>query len=111
MNSINLQYNEVVQVNRFVDVEDTNKKILQVHIEELKCVIQPLEAQISQDIDGGFGKDFLMFCATADVQEGDRIIRDTDESGPGRQYRVTAIEKFEFMGNRHMEVSIRIFES
>lgn len=102
---INSQYNETVAVKRLADVEGTNKQSFSTHIASLACTIQPLDAQLSQDIEGGFGKDWLMFCPAADIQEGDRIIRGAKE------YRITGIESLSFMGNSHMEVSIRIFES
>lgn len=102
---IETQYNETVIVKRLSDVEDTNKKEFVTHIDSLSCCIQPLDPQISGDIDGGFGKDWLMFCATADIQEGDRIFRGDKE------YRITSVESLNFMNNPHMEVTIRIFES
>lgn len=102
---IEKQYNETVSVNRLSDVEGTNKRTYGVFIASVLCAIQPLDTQISGDIEGGFGKDWLMFCGTNDIQEGDRIIRGAKE------YRVTGVESFDFMGNPHMEISIRIFES
>lgn len=102
---IELQYNETVSTNRLQLVEDTNKKEYSEYIEALSCCIQPLDPQISQDIEGGFGKDWLMFCSPADIIEGDRVIRGDKE------YRVTGVESFDFMNNPHMEVTIRIFES
>lgn len=102
---IELHYNETVSVNRLTDVEGTNKKEYVEIIDALSCMIQPMDPSISQDLPGGFGKEFLMFCETADVQEGDRVIRD------GKEYRVSAVEKLNWQGMDHMEVSIRIFES
>lgn len=99
------QYNETVSVKRLSDVVDSNKKEFTTHIASLACHIQPLEAQISGDIEGGFGKDWIMFCPTADIAEGDRVFRGAKE------YRVTGVESFDFMNSAHMEVSIRIFES
>ena len=108
---IDNQFNEIVQVNRFVDVVGTNKKTLSIHIAELKCHIQPLDPTIDENRSGSFGKDFLMFCGSADIIEGDRVLRDIDESGEGREYKVVGVEKFDFANNQHMEVQIRIFES
>lgn len=102
---IDLQYNEVVVVKRLSDVAGTNKKEFVTSIASLSCHIQPLEAQISADIEGGFGKEWLMFCEVDDIAEGDRVFRSAKE------YRVTGVERFEFMDHAHMEVSIRIFES
>lgn len=105
------QFNETVQVNRLVDVAGTNKKAFDIHIASLLCEIQPLDPKESEDLPGGFGKNFIMFCPVADIQEGDRVLRDVDESGDGREYRVVGVESFNFMNNGHMEVTLRIFES
>lgn len=102
---IDAQYNESVVIKRLADVVDTNKREFITHLAAVPCCIQPLDPQISQDIEGGFGKDWLMFCGTNDIQEGDRVIRGSKE------YRITGVESFDFMGNPHMEISIRIFES
>lgn len=106
---IGFQYNETVAVKRLADVPDTNKREYGTHIASLACHIQPLDPQISTDIEGGFGKDWMMFCDTADIAEGDRVIRTVNSVE--KEYRVTGIESYDFMGNPHMEVSIRIFES
>lgn len=106
---IESQYNETVTVNRLTDIADSNKRGYTEHIASLKCCVQPLDNSISQDIEGGFGKEFLMFCEPADIQEGDRIMR--DHGGDTKEYRVTAVESLDFLGNPHMEVNIRIFES
>lgn len=102
---IELHYNESVDVKRLADVEGTNKREFTQILSGVACQIQPLDPAFSQDIPGGFGKDFLMFCETVDIQEGDRIIRGSQE------FRVTGVEKLDWQGQRHMEVSIRIFES
>jgi hypothetical protein len=109
MGSIELQFNETVEVQRLADVVGTNKKNFSTIIESLSCHIQPLDPSFSQDIPGGFGKEFLMFCETADVREGDRVYRTLNEET--LEYRVTGVEKYDFVGHNHMEVTIRIFES
>lgn len=106
---IEYQYNESVVVKRLEDVVDTNKREFATHIAVVSCCIQPLDAQISSDIEGGFGKDFVMFCGTEDIAEGDRVIRTV--GADEKEYRVTGVESFDFMGNPHMEIGIRIFES
>lgn len=107
---INTEYNEKVDVERLSIIEDTNKKEFTTHLSDVNCAIQPLEPQISQDIDGSFGKDFLMFCEVVDIKEGDRIVRNPDQSGGGEVYRVTAVESLSFRNQDHMEIQIRIFE-
>lgn len=109
MGSIDLFFNETVKVKRMTDVPDTNKSTFTQVIAALACHIQPADSEISQDIEAGFGKDFTMFCETADIQEGDRVIRSIDSVD--HEYRVTGIERFNFARHDHMEVTIRIFES
>lgn len=66
------------------------------------CHVQPLEPAVTEDLRGGFGKDWLMFCPILDIKEGDKIIvEDTQE------YRVSGVEKFDFSRNPHLEVLIR----
>jgi len=105
---IGYQFNETVAVRRLTDGEGVVREF-GTHLADVSCVIQPLDSEISSDIEGGFGKEWLMFCETADIQEGDRVIRGTGETE--KEYRVTGVESFDFMGNSHMEVRIRIFES
>lgn len=103
---IESQYNETVTIKRLENVDGTpNQRNYQEHLTGVNCCIQPLDNQISGDTEGGFGKEWLMFCEPCDIQEGDRVIRGEKE------YRITAIESLNFMGNTHMEVNIRIFES
>lgn len=99
-------YNQTIDVQRLATVSG-NKKAYSAHLSDVDCHIQPLDPSISQDIEGGFGKDKLMFCAVADIQEGDRVIHGSDT------YKVVGIEKFDQFKKRshHMEVILRIFKS
>ncbi len=101
--SIDIQYNKTVKTQRFTagagDLESYQDNILGV-----RCMIQPLDESYSQDLDGSYGKDSLMFCDSADILEGDRIVDGADE------YRVVGVEVFNFLGQvRHMEIRIRKF--
>lgn len=107
--SIKSQYNETVKVERLAVVSGTNKKTFTDHISSLACVIQPLEPSISADIAGGFGKNFLMFCDVVDIAEGDRVIRNAGTANE-KEYRVVGVESFDLRTNKHLEVTIRIFE-
>ena len=103
-------FNKTARIDRLTTVLDeddqpTAKKNYQPHIASLSCHIQPLDPTITQDIPGGFGKNFLMFSPAADIDEGDRIIIDADE------YRVIGTEQLTFNGKSHQETIIRIFQS
>lgn len=103
---IESHYNQTISVQRLTTVTG-NKKDYQAHLENIACHIQPLDSSITQDIEGGFGKDKLMFCASQDIQEGDRVIHGSNT------YRVVGVEKYDNFLKRsnHMEVALRIFKS
>jgi len=99
-------YAETVEVQRLTTVSG-HKKDYTTHIASVACHVQPFDPEITQDIDIGFGKDYLMFCAVLDIQEGDHVIWDSNE------YRIVGIKNF-FQFNqeaKHMEIRIRVFQS
>lgn len=102
---IDLQYDETIDVKRLANVPGGNKREYTTLLTGVNCCIQPLDPQISTDIEGGFGKEWLLFCEDIDLREGDRVIRETNE------YRVTGVERLSFMGQAHVEATIRIFKS
>ena len=106
-------FDEVVKIERLAFIaegsEITRKQEFQTHLENVCCNIQPIEASITKDITDAFGKDLVMFCANADIVEGDRVVRKD-----GTIYRIVAIENFKGIpGGRlkHLEIIIRAFES
>jgi hypothetical protein len=97
-------YDKVVSTERFTGVDATNKEQYAANLVSVECHIQPIDDAYSEDADGSFGKDFLMFCDVADIDESDRVIDGTDE------YRVVGVKSHAFLGeNRHMEIRIRKF--
>lgn len=98
---ISSNYNKTVDIQRLTD-GDGNFEEYDDHIDDLACMIQPLDDSFSEDIDGNFGKSWLMFCSVQDILEGDRVVYgDT-------QYKVVGVESHSFLGqSRHMEVTIR----
>src|SRR6185503_7599772 len=98
-------FDKTARVDRLTLIPSTAKKDYQIHIATLACHIQPLYPSITQDIPGGFGKNFLMFSPAADIVEGDRIFIDTEE------YRVIGTDRLNFNGRPHQETIIRIFQS
>lgn len=81
-----------------------NKKAYAEHL-TVDCLIQPLTDEVSQDMAGAFGKDFLMLSPIVDIAEGDRVTIDEEE------YRVMATEALNFGRNAHRETRLRIFKS
>lgn len=111
-------YNEIVNVERLTTVTTevdgqpvaTKKKDFTAHLSDVDCHIQAYDEDITKDITNGFGKDLRLFCAVADIIEGDRVIR--DPSGTPVEYRVVGVKKYDNYGdNDHLEVRIRAFKS
>lgn len=103
MIDIEANFDKSVTIKRLID-EDESGYIegYSNHLTNVACHIQPLDDSYSQDIDGNFGKDWLMFCGYSDILEGDLVVDGSIE------YKVVAVEKFNFLGqNRHMELRIR----
>lgn len=96
-------------VERLADILDydgdpSGKTNYQAHL-TLKCSIpQPLSDSHSQDIQGGFGKEYLVFCPIADLRDDDLVTIDE------KKYRISGLESFEGFGsNEHTELRLRIF--
>lgn len=97
-------YDRAVIVQRLTGVEDTEKETYTTHINGVSCHIQPLDESYSEDVQGNFGKDWLMFCPVADILEDDKVVDGEKE------YKVVGVESFNFLGmDRHMEVRLRRF--
>lgn len=95
-------YNSTVQVKRLADISGTDKEEYS-HQFYLKCRIISVDESSNEDIDGNAGKDYMLYCANCDIQEGDRIIKGSDE------YRVVGVMPYEkFLGrDKGMEIRIR----
>ena len=100
---IEKNYNKEVNVERIADEESGDKQEYVLLEADVKCMIQPLDDSYTEDVDGNFGKDFIMFCGITDIKEFDRVIDGTTE------YRVVGLEVFDIGNNPHMEVRIRTF--
>lgn len=98
--SIDRNYNKIVNTQRMQD-DSGNTESYQDYLISIDCMFQPLDESFTEDLDGNFGKDSIMFCGILDILEGDRII-----DGPDI-YRVAGVEKFDHGRNAHMEVRIR----
>lgn len=103
MIDIATNYDRTVNILRLAAITDTEREEYAVLEEDVICHIQPLDDAASEDLQGNFGKNWLMFCDYRDVQERDKIVDDL-----GVEYLVVAVERFDFLGmRRHMELSIR----
>lgn len=94
----------VIEVNytRTVTTQRKSGQVYEDHLEDIACHIQPLDESYTEDLQGNFGKNWLMFCPVLDILEGDRIV-EGDET-----YRVVTVKSFNFLHqDRHMEIQIR----
>lgn len=82
-----------------------NKMEFTSYLPSVDCLIQPLTDEVSQNMTGSFGKQFLMLSGIVDIQEGDRVIIDTEE------YKVMGTEALNFGNNPHRETRLSIFKS
>lgn len=99
------QFDKTIKTQRLTDIAETDKEDYQDFLTNVPCMIQPLEDSFGEDLQGGFGKDFLMFCTVLDIKEGDLVVDGTTV------YKVVGLEDFKnWLGNStHMEVRIRLF--
>ncbi len=98
-------FDQSIDTERLTDVVDTNKKEYEANLTGIACAIQQQDAEVSMDLPGSFGKDWLIFCPIVDILEGDRITWNE------QTYRVMTVDRLDFMGESHMEISMRIFKS
>jgi hypothetical protein len=94
-------FDKTVDVWRLND-ESPDVEEYQLHLSDITCNIQPLEDSYGEDLQGSYGKDFVMFCLDHDIQEKDKIIDGLLE------YLVVGVERYDFLGYEHMEMRIRL---
>ncbi len=106
ISTIQNHYNKLATISRMETILGTNKQSLQDVFVDIPVHVQPLQDAFSEDIEGGYGKDFLMFTNSRDIRQGDRAIID------GNEYRVMSAERYAFLGRtKHMECRIRLFKN
>lgn len=98
---IQMLFDKAVSTQRLGDIEETDTETFSENLTSVECNIQPLEDSLSEDIEGNYGQDFLMFCGDEDIEIGDKIIDGSDI------YLVKGLEKYTLMGQTHMELTIR----
>lgn len=94
-------YDRTVKTQRVTEESGSNKETYEDFLTGVECHIQPLEEGFTEDLDGNFAKDWMMFCAVLDILEGDRVVDGDDE------YKVVGVESFGWDEPKHMEIRIR----
>lgn len=98
-------FDKTVDIYRLEDTADTDNQAFQVHLDgtaAVSCNIQPLEDAYGEDLEGSYGKDFVMFCPVVDIKQGDKVVDNSTE------YIVQGVESYSFQGFYHMELRIRL---
>ena len=104
--AIEKHYTETATISRMTDILGTDKQALEDIFIDIPIHLQPLQDSFSEDIDGGYGKDFLMFTKSREIKQGDRAIIN------GNEYRVMSVERYEFLDRaKHMECRVRLFKN
>jgi len=99
-------YNKTVTIKRFATTTGAKKGLSDIAT-DVPVHIQPLDASFVENTEYILGKDYQMFCGITDLQEGDRILVDSDE------YKVIGVEKYSLgfsASQDHVEAIIRIFD-
>lgn len=106
--SVETFYNTKVNVLRLVkdtgeSPEDTEEYQVCKDLEDIHCLIYPLDESYGQDLEGTYGKDSMMITAgNIVILEKDKII-----SQDGKEYVVVGVRGYSFMGTDLTEVRIR----
>jgi len=103
MNPLQTTYNETVKTQRFEAESGSDIEGYEDFILSVPCCIQPIDEQPTEDPDGSFGMNSLMFCDDYDIKIGDNIVRDEEN------YRVIGLKRHSFMGHIHLEIVIRLY--
>lgn len=99
-------YNKTVTIKRFATTTGAKKGLIDIAT-AVPVHIQPLDASFVENTEYILGKDYQLFTALTDLQEGDRIVVGVDE------YKVIGVEKYSLgftASQDHIEAIIRIFD-
>jgi hypothetical protein len=95
-------FDKTISTKRLTDITGTDNQDWQTNLASVNCNIQPLDDGFSEDLEGSYGRDYLMFCDLVDILEGDKIVEDDVE------YLVKGIRRFEVMNFSVLELRIRL---
>lgn len=91
-----------VSTQRLTAITGKDNQDWQVSLTSVDCNIQPLDSSFNEDLEGSYGKSYLMFCDQVDIIEGDKIISGSTE------YVVKGVKSFEVLNYSIMELTIRL---
>jgi hypothetical protein len=103
-NPIEATYDETVKSQRLEPESGSDIEEYEDFILSIDCCIQAIDDMPSEDPEGSFGKNYLMFCDDWDIEEGDNIVRNSEN------YRVIGKKRHTFWGHTHIELTLRKYD-
>lgn len=104
--SIENFYNTAVSVFRLVKEDNESPRDIeeyQLYLEDIPCLIYPVEDSYGQDLEGSYGKDSMMVVGNnVDILEKDKVI-----DSEGKEYVVVGVRHYEFSRKNITEIRIR----
>jgi hypothetical protein len=94
-------FDTTILTKRITAISGTDNQDWQTNLTGVSCNIQPLDGNYNEDLEGSYGRDYLMFCNIVDIIEGDKIIDGTDE------YLVKSVKDYSVMNFSIKELIIR----
>lgn len=95
-------FTSTITTSRVTDKAGTDNQEWIANLTNIKCNIQPLDGSSNQDLDGSYGKDYLMFCDVIDIIEGDKITSGATE------YLVKGVKSYDVSLYSVMEIQLRL---
>jgi len=95
-----IAFNTTADIFR-LEAQGTTTEIYATLSLAVNCVIFPLEESYGEDLEGSYGKDYLMFTEETDIKQEDKI-----REG-GNEYLVRGVEDYEFGAFRFLRLRIR----
>ncbi|MDD5068485.1 MAG: hypothetical protein PHN89_02715 [Candidatus Pacebacteria bacterium] len=94
-------YDKTINTKRLEDESGTYREGYEDYLVGIACHIQPIDGGDYEDIEGQFGRNWLMFCGNHDIVVNDKIV------DGAKEYKVVEAKLLQFAGHEHMELTIR----
>jgi hypothetical protein len=91
---MNIFFDREVDIKRLEDDTPVDTETYKDYLTDVSCVITPLEDTFGEDLEGSYGKDYLMFTNETRIKEEDKVIDGSDTY----LVRGTEVYKFEQFG-------------
>lgn len=95
-------FDKTITIERLADVAGDDNEKYASHLTGIDCQIQPLEGTPVESLEGAATQDFLMVTKETDIKIKDKVKDGSIE------YGVVGVESYDFEGEEHLEVTIRL---